>query len=274
MIATIANWSDLRRRQELYASMGGAAARVVSDILVEDPTARRWTHVEMEAAYEARFVTQAASDQARADFSRAVQLPEESILEWHSRARDLFSRAYPGADPAMDPAGQMLRDQFTSGLDQSAIKEHVYDSRPKTYGACLDAAQAKTATLFLMVGKSGKSAKGVHAVGSSAASSGNKSKRPSCYFCNNPNHFQRDCPLLNKAKTYFNKSDEGGSTRGGGGGARGAKRGGAKKGDRIGKEGRAGNRWTKHPRAGMNAFGEDVDEEEEEDEASESSAEN
>ncbi len=83
IIATIAQWNDLRERIELYAGMAGTAAKAVQDIPVEDPAggpvggAAALTYDAVKQRYEARFLTAAASDQARADFQIAAQLTEE-----------------------------------------------------------------------------------------------------------------------------------------------------------------------------------------------------
>jgi hypothetical protein len=247
MIAQIAGWPDLRRRQELYASMSGTAARVVADIPLEHPTIVPWTATEMEAAYQGRFVTQEASDTARAEFSKSTQLPEESLLEWHSRNRDLFLRAYPGANINLDPGGQILRDRFTEGLDQAVVKEYTYDQRPTTYEHCLKYAQAKQATIMLM--KGGKSARGVHAVGMSSDSEKNVPSSKGCYFCGSLEHFQRQCPTLDKARKLLDGGGRGGRGRGRGGRGRGAGRGGTSRG-------RGGP-----PRKGLNALGAEDQEE-------------
>lgn len=237
MIVNIAGWPDLRARQELYASMSGTAARVVADIPCENPGVHPWTITEMLVAYEARFVTQEASDSARAEFIRAHQLPGESLLEWHAKCRDLYLRAYPGAAVDVDPGGQMLRDRFIAGLEIAAIKEYTYDKRPVTYLECLTACQAKQATLTLMATKS-HPAKGVNAVGPSADSERNATASKGCFFCGSLEHFQRQCPTLDKARKVLDKGNRGGGGRGRGGGGRG--RGGGGRGS--GNRGRGGKK--------------------------------
>lgn len=203
MIASIAAWNDLRKRRELYAAMKGPAAKAVSDIAVEDPPgdlpagAVALDYAAVIAAYEARFLTAAASDQARADFQVAVQHPEETLLCWHGRCRELFIRAFPGADTQVGATGQMLRDRFTMGLEVRSIKEFLWDRRPDTYELCLTTAQTKEATLRLME-EGGRKKAAVHAVGHSSGRSSSWSSK--CFFCSEEGHQQRSCPQLDKAR--------------------------------------------------------------------------
>jgi len=203
-ISEIARWNDLRRRRELYAAMKGAAARAVADIAIEDPAHPPAGHVPLTidavlTAYEARFVTVAASDAARAEFSTAVQLPAEPILEWHGRLRELFRRAYPAAEIDAGASGQLLRDRFIQGLDDAAVKEHVLDGRPGTYDECLTRAQNKAATLMIMNGGRTPKRTGLHAMGGgnrySSASSQPSRGAPSmkCWFCGTEGHPMREC---------------------------------------------------------------------------------
>ncbi len=219
-IAQIAGWNDLRARQELFASMTGVAAKVVSDIAIIDPAGgppagvppRNLARVLRD--YENRFVTAEASDQAKAEFNTAQQLTDESLLEWHSRLRDLFLRAYPGAEVDNDPGGQMLRDRFTGGLDNREIKVYVYDRRPANYRACLADAQRKQATLLLMSEDKRKIPKGQQHV---VAAIGTK-EDVQCYLCQGFGHMARDCAKLGQFRELLR-----GKPRKGGQGQRGSK---------------------------------------------------
>lgn len=212
-IVAIAGWNDLRSRRELFASMGGPAAKIVADIMLEDPAggpplgvpARTLQRVMQE--YEGRFVTTEASDQAKAEFTTAQQLTDESLLEWHSRLRDLYLRAYPTAEVDQDPGGQMLRDRFTSGLDNRDIKTYVYDHRPISYRACLQEAQRKQATLMLMNDDKKKGGR-TGASGSTVAAMTPK-EDIQCYFCHENGHMARDCPKVGRIKGLLQGSERG-----------------------------------------------------------------
>lgn len=238
-VARIANWPDERGRRELFAAMGGSAARIVADI---NPEAPGLTLAQMLEAYEARFVTRTASDQARAEFGQAVQLTSETVLEWHSRLRDLFLRAYPGAGVDIDPGGQLLRDQYAKGLDNPAIREFVFDRRPATYAASLEAAQSKQATVLLMATTKKSATPSVNAMASNTSSPTLSSD--SCFFCEKAGHFLRQCPLLDKARTLLSdqqkKPDAPKGGRGRGKNNRGRGRGRGRGGTRTGTDKKAG----------------------------------
>lgn len=245
MVATIAQWNDLRKRRELYAGMAGTAAKAVQDIRVEDPAggpvggAAALTYDAVKQSYEARFLTAAASDQARADFQVATQLTEESLLTWHGRCRELFLRAFPGVDTNAGATGQMLRDRYIGGLDQRAVKEFLWDRRPDNYADCLTLAQTKEATLKLMDDGSKKKA-GLHAVGKFSEKT--NSFGSNCYFCSEPGHVIKQCPLLSKAKNFLqgengagrNSNSSSGRQPGARGGWRGKRGGGGRRGSRRG----------------------------------------
>lgn len=202
MVAQIADWNDLRKRRELYAAMKGPAAKAVNDIAVEDPPGGppaggvALTYAAVEASYEARFLTAAASDQARADFQVAAQQPEETMLAWHGRCRELFLRAFPTANANGGATGQMLKDRFVMGVEVRAVREFLWDQRPNTYVDCLTVAQTKEATLRLM--EEGKKKPSMNAVGTSSGKTTFSDNR--CFFCSQEGHQQRNCPQLDKAR--------------------------------------------------------------------------
>ena len=206
-IVTIAGWNDLRARRELFAAMTGTAAKIVADIAIEDPAgglpaggvARTLDLVLTD--YEARFVTTEASDQAEADFELAQQMTDETLLEWHARLRDLYLRAFPGADLDAGPGGRTLRKRFVAGLDNKDVRIHVYDHRPDNYNDCLNQAMRKQATLLMEKGneKKGKSSAHVAAIGKPKPTN-HLWPNPGCYFCNGQDHYLQDCPKLAKVK--------------------------------------------------------------------------
>ncbi len=147
-VSNIAGWNDTRMKAELKSGMSGAAAVVMRDINIKGPR----TFNQVKADFQDRFITPADSDHARADFSLAQQGVEEGLLEFHSRLRELFTRAYQAALGNIDaaPMGQILRDRFISGLLNPAIKEYTWGQRPANYMECLAVVQRKQATLQLL----------------------------------------------------------------------------------------------------------------------------
>src|SRR5210317_2207425 len=99
-------WSEQRKRLELASAMMGPAKAVVRDIEVLPPrppapaagqAAANWNIppvAELLDLYEARFIPDAGSELLRAQVKMARQQEGESILQWHSRLRGLWQRAY------------------------------------------------------------------------------------------------------------------------------------------------------------------------------------
>ncbi len=216
MIVSIAGWNDLRQRQELFANMGGAAARAVNDIPVGG--ANR-TYNDVIRQYEARFVTPAASQLSRGEFHVARQMTDESILEWHGRCRSMYLRAYPGSSPSgAGTRGIQLRERFARGLESHVIREYVWDQRPDNYADMLSAAQNKLATLTMMasakVEATGASKEEedetVHAIKRPKAKNVGRfnSAGMQCFLCDEKNQVVRSCPLLDKAKASLAVEDD------------------------------------------------------------------
>ncbi len=287
-VANIAGWNEARMKAELKAGMSGAAALVTRDINIQDPR----TFQQVKNDYQDRFITPADSDQARADFSLAQQGAEESLLEFHSRLRELFTRAYPAAMGNIDgaPMGQILRDRFISGLLHPAIKEYTWDQRPANYMECLAVVQRKQATLQLLspspqgpnsqTNRSSNDPRSqaqssVYTAGASTFGTGNHNAGMNfaCHFCKTTGHMLRQCPLLDQARSIIEGTGGGNTSRGGfrrgfgrgrGRGGRGA-RGGARGGGGRGAGG--DDKKKKGPQLSSLGPQEDDDEKEEEDDS-------
>jgi len=102
--------SDDRKKFELFQSLGDDAARVAGNV-----DFLQMTFAMYLANLDSRFVTKSGSQLAEAEFWKAKQLPDESILEWHVRILAMFLRAFPGAE-ADGEYGQFLRRVFAKGL--------------------------------------------------------------------------------------------------------------------------------------------------------------
>ncbi len=177
---------------------------------------------QVKADYQDRFITPADSDQARADFSLAQQGADESLLEFHSRLRELFTRAYPAAMGNIDgaPMRQILRDRFILGLLHPAIKEYTWDQRPANYMECLAVVQRKQATLQLLspspqgpnsqtnrssTDPRSQAQSSVYTAGASTFGTGSHSAGMNfaCHFCKTTGHMLRQCPLLDQARSII-----------------------------------------------------------------------
>ena len=226
MIAALRNWNDQRKCRELFTAMTDKAAKAVGDINVE-PAGAGPHYDNVIAQYEARFVSAANSELARVHFQGAKQTDDESLLQWHSRCRELFTRAYPGV--AFDgEAGRLLRERFTIGLSNTDIKAYVWDQRAQTYQGVLEAAQNKLSTQqMLVLGDPTKAdevdelTEGLAKASINALSGGGKKgKAPvtqdlrepewiaamephtGCWICGDKRHMRAECPAANKMVEY------------------------------------------------------------------------
>lgn len=193
-IARGALWDDEHKKREMFAAMVGPASAAIHDIPYENTPGYQRTFREIADLYEARFVNRAASNAARTDFNRAQQQPQETLLEWHGRLRDLFVRAYPN-HPGVDQGelGTNLRERFAVGLESASIQEYVLDKDPATYADCLTDAETKSNTLVKMKDMS-QVAAALHAI--------QQVKKPiprdaggACYYCYRDGHFKIECAV-------------------------------------------------------------------------------
>ena len=261
-VAAAGAWTDKRKRAELKAGFTGEAWHMVADILaavnpetVADNTPAKVA--ELWAALEARFVPAAAGPAARAEFRTSRQATQETVLQWHSRLRHLFSSAYPTLDVT---DSQSAVDQFVCGLLDENVKMYVLENDPQTYADALTTAGRKEAAekqLQLTRGGAGRRSGAGPALNAMDGPGGATDKE--CWFCKQPGHLREACAEFNRMKEYFVKylSNQG---RRGGGGSGGRGRGGR------GRGGRGRGRGGPAPAAGaapapparaLNAMGED-----------------
>lgn len=199
IFAGVNEWGDLRQRQEAKGSMEGDASRMIQDIPHDQGTI-----VQMLDAFEARFLPAAAGRMARVEYDVAIQDAKETPLMWHSRLRELYDRAYPDGNNQVD---QHLRDKFTLGLYDPAVRRHVCDAAPATYAEVLESALGKTATeaVLATVGTNRGAAGGAFSIGAVGPSTpggeggppagGFRSTGP-CWHCEKLGHIKRECPIL------------------------------------------------------------------------------
>ena len=203
-IATINGWDDQRGRREISAAMEGAAARAVAELGPDDYA----TQAAMLDAYELRFLPEAAGQLARAEFKNASQTNQESLLQWHTRLREIFSRAFPARVVAAD---QHLIETFMDGMVDVNIQRHVMDLHPATFIAALHNAQSKQATEACLTRN--KARGGLHNIGTTSGNNpsvgaigrGNPATKGNCWFCQSPSHVRADCEAFKKQKEYFAK---------------------------------------------------------------------
>jgi len=197
-LARMWQWNAQRAKDELATAMDGDAARATNDLDIDAATLN-----EALTLYEERFITAAGAELAETEFHNARQTPDEAILQYHARCRELFRRAYPGEAVEGQGLARMLRKTFIWGLNDQRISEYVWDRRPGTYAECLQHAQEKLSTLQVGVERR-KLHKGLHALPAPTETRQERNPPPQaanlCHGCGQPGHFIRQCPAIRKAK--------------------------------------------------------------------------
>lgn len=188
IIANIQAWNNERCKQEIVASMKGRAANITRTI----PYAgNAITTANLLDAYQARFVPEAASRLARATFSSSTQRPDETVLDFHSRLRSLFQRAYP-ARPNIEDDPQLI-ETFADGLADDNVTQYVHDSNPANYTQALQAAERKQASMHNLERKRQRVAAIRAPAVRGSKQAGLARANVLCYYCNKPGHIKRDC---------------------------------------------------------------------------------
>ena len=213
----INNWGHQRARRELAAAMQGEAKRAVIDIDIQ-ADAHAADVVLLLNIYEARFVTAAAGDLARAEFREAKQKEEETILQWHARLRQLYIRAYPNLNAAAINASLDLRDAFILGLSDAQVKQDTWRARPLTFAAALTTAGNCHAGMIVLKQATGMTEIKQEPIGAMAQ------PRPfqgRCWTCNRTGHRSNACPRNTSTAAAAGYRGGRSGQRGGGAAARG-----------------------------------------------------
>ena len=228
-IANLKNWTDDQRKAQLIAAMEGTAVRMVTHV---DTGPLLWNQVL--DAYGNHFLPAAQSHLAETQFQSAKQGEREAIVAWHTRLRELFSRANPGVD---EENSKQLISKFVFGLAHPVVKDRTYDTHPDTYSRALEVATSKAAGVLIMrqadgLGRAGGGVMSIEPDGALlAATSGPprtafRESRPEgegrlvgdgrCFKCKEFGHIKRDCPQW---KDSSKRRGQRGGRGGGGGGS-------------------------------------------------------
>lgn len=180
-VQQINEWDDLMSRRQLKAAMIGDAARTVADINVEAANA---TIEGILTLYEDRFLTAAGGQIARVQFHALRQLPAETVLQFHSRGRELFSRAYPDRANALNNDALLIQT-FALGLVDVEVSRYVLDRAPNTYVQALEMALGKHSTEEALRAHGRITKGGLHSLQTATS--------VICWTCGRRGHVQKDC---------------------------------------------------------------------------------
>lgn len=206
-VGTMKNWerdpaTRTTARWAIRAAMEDAAARAVSDIDAAGIPAGGDTVASFLDLYQQRFCPEAESRIARAAFKSASQAGDrvETVLEWHTRCRSLYLRAYPTQAGNVEQ-NQELIDRFVEGLHEPVVRTHTYDAYPNTYAVALTSASNKTASVAVMAGLEGRKTKDpfLPKAEGDLLAMGPSPKDDRCFFCEKTGHYKADCRMWKKA---------------------------------------------------------------------------
>ena len=223
--AQMRQWGNQRARREAFGCLRNEAISAVNDIAVDAAGA---TLQELLDQYATRFIPAAAGELARSEFASAAQRPDESILAWHTRARELFLRAYPNRANEVENA-QDLIDKFVHNIYADDIRVFILEQGADTYLNALNRAQRKQAANNINRGakkgriqqidgmaddseeeeeEEGGITHGHHeddyeGAGLLAAIADRPQPHPQCWYCQKKGHMRNDCHRYRNDRTWW-----------------------------------------------------------------------
>lgn len=213
-------WDNAASVDQLAAALEGDASSRASGInfAIDNPaTTAPWTIEDAIKAIDDLFLPKGSGRLAQSLFDQAKQIEGESILDWHSRLRALFERAYPAA--TLNTSPEIIK-RFVMNLRSPALIKDVLTQDPQTYEECLEVSSDKASILYTLQSKglltpSRTASTDVSAFGDIGAMEGsNPHADVECFKCHEYGHYRNDCPKWQE-----------GQNRGGGRGGQGGQKG-------------------------------------------------
>ena len=109
-VASLNNWDSKRSKLLLHTCMQDAAARAVEHIEFDDALSLD----EAIKQFAKIFVNPASTQLYKTKFKDASRQPGEELILWHTRAREMFMRAYPNITD--QETNEDLKERFVLGL--------------------------------------------------------------------------------------------------------------------------------------------------------------
>ena len=133
-VVAVNNWTQETARRAAKACLKGKAATRAFDL---DPSEYITLAAFLEALQQ-RFLPKSRANLAKCHFETCTQRPNESIGDWHSRAKILYIHQ----DPTANINSSELIRRFIGGLYQrKEIMKAVFRANPQTYDEALQMAE-------------------------------------------------------------------------------------------------------------------------------------
>ena len=211
------DWISFRKKFETHAEtqrydlQDGKNMLLTSMVGQAFVTASRLNHRDMTedlqallALYETKFLPPSASATAILKYDQAMQGAHETVLDWHGRLDNLWSRAYPRID-----GGQLLIKKFINGLRIKALRQFTMRAKPQTYDDALVSAMEEqcvqeTTVFGQSYGQQVPQAGGGHPGHQGRGEPmeiGAMGEQKRCYTCNLFGHEKKDCKFMRRPTT-------------------------------------------------------------------------
>jgi len=136
-------YSDERSISEIMCSISGDGQSAIDHLPADNVSLQDYLD-----SIQRLLVHDSNSNLARAEFHQAKQDSSESILQWHSRLRNLWRHAFPYMWASMNFNRELI-DRFCHHLNDAELSKLVSLSRPRSYDEASQSAQSCLASLLI-----------------------------------------------------------------------------------------------------------------------------
>ena len=203
-VAVLNRWEPEMAKLRMLTCIRDKAARAIEHLRLDRQD--DITFDEVISVIEDVYLNPSGIEFNKAVFKTSSRESGESLLAWHTRARELYLRAYPDADCEKNSD---LKDKFTLAILDKQLSIRIKSSDwydDWSYSEILNRAQKiQGSALIVHQAYTGKTlaADTVGAIdkldGKSVAAFGGPSKEITCYHCEQKGHVVNECPLYQKA---------------------------------------------------------------------------
>ena len=145
-ICAMCKWDKKTARMKLAASVQGEAHLMIRHIDTaadgDAITGTVYPVKDLLDEYETCFVPESGTKYAHNEFLNAKQRDDEPLLQWHSRLRRIYMRAYPDRSATDAEADRGLVSKFIEGMADSKIVDRMGILDPTSYADALQAASS------------------------------------------------------------------------------------------------------------------------------------